>query len=282
MTPTKAAYRLTHILNAVAEAHGTPRFPIDVRSLALEAASLFQWKDPISEVRAEAINRFEGALFPNDARTKWMLLYNDRLRSPGRVRFTQAHELGHYILHRQSSEGFQCSADDMLRWSDDEEDIEAQADLFAATLLMPLDDFRQQVNSHVDFELLGDIAARYGMALTAVTLRWLEHTASTAVLVNHRDGFMLWASSSTPAMRAGAFFKTRGRPVPIPAGTLAANDQVSSDRKGEECAARLWFPNAPEDLAVRELKITADHYDWCMTLLILPDAARVWAPFEEQ
>lgn len=282
MTPTKAAYKLTHILNTVASSLGTPRFPIDVKALALDAHRCFQWSDAIVEVRAASIDRFEGALFPNDARSEWMLLYNDQLRSPGRVRFTQAHELGHYILHRITRDSFQCSSDDMLHWSDDEKDLEAQADLFAATLLMPLDDYRQQVSGRVDFDVLAGMADRYGMSLTAATLRWLEHTDQIAMLVVHRDGFMLWARSSTPAMKAGAFFKTKAKPNPIPLMSLAANDQVSVERTGQEAAARIWFPLAEEDTPIRELKITADHYDWCMSLLIFPNGTWVWPPFSEK
>ena len=80
-----------------------------------------------------------------------MLLFNSPMASPGRIRFTQAHELGHYILHRQMREAFQCSSDDMLDW--EEKTIEAQADLFSSYLLMPLDDFRAQVTTLVDLEL---------------------------------------------------------------------------------------------------------------------------------
>ncbi|WP_241974754.1 ImmA/IrrE family metallo-endopeptidase [Paraburkholderia sp. BL17N1] len=87
---------------------------------------------------------------------------------------TQAHELGHYILHRQLRESLQCSDADMLKWSKDDKDIEAQADLFASYLLMPLDDYRRQVTSTVDLDLLGRRANRYGMSLTAAILKWFR------------------------------------------------------------------------------------------------------------
>ena len=51
------------------------------------------------KVEAVDIKNFDGALFANEAKDRWMLLYNNGLKSPGRIRFTQAHELGHYILH---------------------------------------------------------------------------------------------------------------------------------------------------------------------------------------
>jgi hypothetical protein len=111
--------------------------------------------DPISEVRPAPIESFEGALFASDGRSRWMLLYNETLKSKGRIRFTKPHELGHYILHRLHRSAFECSAADMLHWSQDDKDMEAQADLFASYLLMPLNDFRQQVPAAVDLEVLG-------------------------------------------------------------------------------------------------------------------------------
>lgn len=280
LTPSKAAYRLTKVVNAFAAAHGLDRFPVAVPELAREAASIFHWDDPITQVHAANIPRFEGALYPGDDRREWYLLFNDRLTSPGRIRFTQAHELGHYLLHRRGRASFECTEQDMLDWSDDEKNIEAQADLFASTLLMPLDDFRQQVNAKVDFDLLGACADRYGTSLTATTLKWLDFTEENAVLVVSRDGFMRWSHASKAAMRAGAFFRTRGRPVEVPPGALASDNQVAVDRAGRTIDARTWFAHAEAGASLRELKITADQYDSVMSLLILPRHLRVWPPWE--
>lgn len=274
LTPSTAAYRFTNVLNAVAAAHGTDRFPIDVTALAMECANIFKWTDPIASVQAAPIKNFEGALVPDEERRRWLLLYNQNLPSKGRVRFTQAHELGHYALHRDAQFEFHCTVDDV---SGVAEGIEKQADTFAATLLMPLDDFRLQMSGDVDFRSLGACADRYGVSLTAATLRWLEHTSIPALLVVHRDGFIRWAKSSQPAMRLGAFFRTKRAVVPVPDGTLAMDSTVTLERSGVAIPSQLWFPNSPTDGFVTEMKICADNYDWVMTLLILPRGMSVWA-----
>lgn len=280
LTPSAAAYRLTHILNALSAAHRLPQFPIDVNRLAMEAANIFHWNDPIAKVEAANIPTFEGALYPNEARTKWLLLYNSSLSSPGRIRFTQAHELGHYILHRARRSSFECSPADMINLSDDEASVEVQADIFASTLLMPLDDFRRQTPSLVDFEVLSAAAERYGVSLTAVVLRWLKHTHVSALLVVHRDGYIKWAFSSKAAFRNGAFIKTRDRVVAIPTGSLAVNPDVSCERYGIELPATVWFPHAPANASIHELKVSSDQYDWIMTLILLPKGLAVWKPRE--
>lgn len=277
-TPQRAANRLARVVETFCNAHGTDRFPIDVPPLALEAGNIFNWSDPISEVKAANINSFEGALLPDDARKKWLLLYNDRLTSPGRVRFTQAHELGHYILHRLSRESFECSAADMLNWSKDERDMEAQADLFASYLLMPLDDYRKQINAPIDLDLLSGVANRYGVSLTAATLKWLEYTSDKAIIVMSNDGFVDWAWSSGPAAKAGAFFRTRSQTIPVPTASLAANSSLKQEKKGVEIPATTWFPHADRNLTLREMKIYSDQYDSVLTLLCLPSDLIAWLP----
>jgi len=273
----RAANRLSHIIETVSAAHGTARFPVDVSELALESATIFGWSDPITEIEAADIKGFEGALFPDEERTRWLLLYNNTLNSAGRVRFTQAHELGHYIIHRTARDAFQCStAADMRNWSLDDQNIESEADEFASYLLMPLDDFRRQVNAGVDLDTLAHCADRYGVSLTAAILKWLSYTDQKAVFIVSTDGYINWARSSTPAAKSGAYFKTKGNIIPLPLGSLALDDTVRHERAGANLPAKLWFPHAHKELTVREMKISADQYGNILTLLSLPSYAEVW------
>jgi len=221
---------------------------------------------------------FDGALFPNGDRSAWLLLYNDALTSAGRIRFTQAHELGHYILHRSEKEGFQCTQEDMLDWSDEERSIEAQADQFASYLLMPLDDFRQQAGDTVDLDILSHCADRYGVSLTAAILKWLHYTDENALLISSRDGFMLWSVSSKAAMRAGAFFRTRQNVLPVPASSLAANESVGNHRRGQLMDANVWFPHAEKGSSLVEMKVLLPGYDCVLTLLRMSRHQSVWPP----
>lgn len=281
-TPQRAANRLAKLAEVFSAAHGMARFPVDVPSLAMETARIFGWSDPITQVQAANIKGFDGALFPGDGRKEWLLLYNEAVSSPGRVRFTQAHELGHYILHRQVRESFQCSDADMRNWSKDDKDIEGQADLFASYLLMPLDDYRKQVTATVDLDLLGHCADRYGVSLTAATLKWLQYTDEKAVLVMSNDGFINWAWSSEPAAKAGAFFRTRNNVIPVPDGALAANADIKHDRPGTQVPASIWFPHARADTPLREMKVHAEQYGVVLSLLHLPRSADVWPPWAEK
>lgn len=276
--PMAEANRLSTLLRL---SRGTERFPVDVEELAKEYASQFGYGDPISHILGDDLPGFEGALYAVDAdgRKEWALIYNSAISVPGRIRFTLAHEFGHYILHRNSQDTFECSQEDMLRWESKERQIEAEADAFAACLLMPIDDFRSKLGQDaVDLNLLQDCAQRYGVSLTTAVLKWLEFTPQRALLVVSRDDHILWARSSQSALKSGAFFRTRGRVVRLPTGSLAAaTDVVVSEREGVELSAQVWFPREPKEMSLREMKIVSDRYDQTMSLLILPAAEpRIW------
>lgn len=278
-TPPKAASKIIKVVESFSAAHNIDRFPLDVPSVAREAASIFGWSDPIAEVQAAHINSFEGALVPNDERTKWMLLYNDRMASPGRIRFTQAHELGHYILHRTKRDGFYCGDDEVLSGLGDEANIENQADAFASYLLMPIDDFRLQLPIKVDLDVLGRCAMRYGVSLTAAVLKWIQFTDEKAMMIMSRDGFVDWAWSSQSAASAGAFYKSRQQTIEIPPETLAADSSATVEREGIEVEATKWFKHADKGLTLREMKLQMDRFDCTLILLVMPKLSSFWPPF---
>lgn len=270
--PIAEANRLSRLLNL---SLGAERFPVDVEALAVAYAGQFGHDDPIAHVIGDDLPGFEGALYGTDnhGRKEWALIYNSNIPVPGRIRFTIAHELGHYILHRHQVDYFQCSQNDMLQWESDERKIESEADVFASTLLMPADDYRQQIsNKAVDLELLDLCASRYGVSLTAAVLKWLEFTPQRAVLVVSRDGYIRWARSSQSALKSGAYLRTQGRVIEVPAGSLAScEDMNTPERSGVEVSARIWFANEPKEMTLREMKLVSDRFDQTMSLLILPD-----------
>lgn len=275
--PIAEANRLSKLLNI---SRGTERFPVDVEELASGYAQQFGHDDPIAKIIGADLPGFEGALYRTEKRGKleWALLYNSAIEVPGRIRFTMAHELGHYILHRQNRNNFECSEADMLHWESVEKRQEAEADVFASYLLMPIDDFRRSIGTDpVDLYVLDDCAKRYGVSLTAAILKWLEFTEQRAVLVMSTEGYMLWARSSQSALRSGAYFRTRNIAVPIPTGSLAAStESVVYEKQGVELAARIWFPQEPDEMSLRELKIVSDRYERTMSLLFLPKAEPRW------
>lgn len=273
-TPTGWAIRLTKLISAVHHAHGLPRFPIDVETVAREFSQQVFPDAPITMVQGLDLSTgIEGMLMPDPGGSgEWGIVYNSTIRSPGRQNFTLAHELGHYLLHRHAHpRGLRCTSRSMADWSAGRGTIEAEANTFASWLLMPLDDFREQISGRViDIDAMTGIAERYAVSLTAAILKWLTITDRRAMIVVSRDGFIDWAWSSTPLIRSGIYYAARQTVTELPAASLAAR-QVDPDtgRHGIVHGPGVWLGAAP----VREMTVFSPSNEMTISLLIYPDRA---------
>jgi hypothetical protein len=257
--------RWANDLNTIlAAAMGEYRFPVPVERLAREYSGL-RFKDaPIVAIDGRALGKFEGALYPVRGGKGWAILYNTDV-SDGRRRFTIAHEFGHYLMHRSLfPKGLECSEEAVTFRNGDE--LEAEADTFAAYLLMPLDDFRRQIPADAEPTLddLSAAAERYGVSLIACVLRWLEYTTRRSMLVISRDGFILWARASRPAFKSGLFIRTTNvAPVEVPVASLLGRaDFADIGREGVDHPPGVWFN---EDCT--ETTIHSDKYDQSLAIL---------------
>ena len=275
--PLKEANRLTCILDTLPPEE---RYPVDVSKVALELTPAFN-DDPITKVHGDTFNKFEGALIRDPANPQWCILYNLNIQHPGRARFTVAHELGHYMLHRQDAgrDGFECGTTDRLRYDTAYTVLEEEADAFAACLLMPAHDFRRQVqNEPFGFDLLGHCANRYGVSLTSSVLRWLDVTSKRAIAVFSEDGYMHWAKSSPTAFRSRRYFATRSHPIAVPSTSLAAEQTFSfTARDGVRHGPGIWF----QDESVVEHTIYSDEHEKTLTVLLLDSIGGYDLPHEE-
>ena len=234
-------------------------------------------------VKGDRLPGFDGALYRAPAHKKgWGIIYNKAVGSRGRINFTLAHEFGHYLLHRQEHpDGIECSQEDMVRWDSAYGRIEQQANVFAAGLLMPFDDYRRQIEPKVKPTLddIGGCAERYRVSLTAAALRWLQYTSRRSVLVVSRDDFILWSRSSPRALKSGAFFRTAGQPpLPIPDASLSKQGSALANGKSVVVHdAGVWLSEPCEEVA-----LLSDRYDFAISLLHLDDVAPQSTPEDDE
>lgn len=95
----------------------------------------------------------------------------------GRLRFTLAHELGHYLLHRDTSSVFIDEAPLFYRDARSEQGVdqrEVEANVFAAELLMPEAVLRAELRAvplSAEDDAIQKLAARYGVSSAAMINR---------------------------------------------------------------------------------------------------------------
>jgi hypothetical protein len=271
-TPEGWAIHLSKLVKIFHEVHGLDRFPIKIASIATEYSRNVFPDAPITKVESLDLSaKFEGMLLPHpNGNGEWGIIYNSSITSKGRINFTLGHELGHYLLHRHlSPEGFQCSSRDMLNWKSEHGQIEAQANTFASFLLMPLDDFREQIRSQeVTMALMRHLSDRYEVSITAAILKWLGITEKRAMIVVSKDGFIDWAWGSKRLFKSGIYYRARQETVPLPELSLAARrDPLIDAEIGFVHPKSVWVGNEE----VREMTVFAAKSDMTITLLLYPN-----------
>lgn len=270
MTERKSAKRWATDIRAILKSSGLgDDFPVNIEVTAKDISKNICSEEPITHIEGGNLENFEGALVKKPNHDGWGIIYNNSIKSKGRQRFTIAHEFGHYLLHRTDyPDGLHCDSVDMRTFDHGYKKIEAEANEFAANLLMPVDDFRKLilVNSLPTIKQLSDCSKRYGTSLTATTNQWLKFTESKSMLVASRDGFMLWANSSDAAFKSRLYFKTTTETIPIPADSLA-NDISDEAKEYIDHPQGVW-----RNASCREYVFKTEYYDQTLSLLHFQDS----------
>lgn len=144
---------------------GGMSFPIDLEKvIKLSGLKVSVLYEPMSAQHSGYLKNVDG---------DWVIGINS-LHHPNRQRFTLAHELGHYILHRKSMFGKDGFEDDILFRADGygSPGVERQANEFAADLLMPEDEFKKKAK---DFSgSVSKLAEYFAVSALAVKVRASE------------------------------------------------------------------------------------------------------------
>lgn len=108
-----------------------------------------------------------------------------------RKRFTVSHEFGHWSLHRDESQMFLCTEDDLCDYQNDP--LETEANQFAAEFLMPkrwIDkSFWEQEPS---IKIVRSMASHFGVSYTAAALRYVELCKHSCMVVFAESGAIRW------------------------------------------------------------------------------------------
>ena len=213
---------------------------------------------------------------PKDV-AEWGIFYNGKA-SPERRRFTIAHELGHFILHRGQQQSFNCDKESVYSGIDTIRVIEREADDFASNLLMPGDLLRDWIsNQRIDLRVLSAIAKRFQVSFEALCIRFIKFTTQRAILVYWDNGFVKYEWRSSSAIKTRARIRRTDDPQePLP-GTLAADASVTQEWDGTEMSAAIWCPEEAQHMKLREFKHSFGARDRVLTLLLLESAEpRSW------
>ena len=159
---------------------------------------------------------------------KYCIVYATYLGNPGFENFSIAHELGHYFLDGHPETIFQNSNmhKSVANFVSDSE-IERQADIFAAGLLMPENLFKDHLKEYEKGMTCIEAMARLcNTSLTATAIRYAELTDDKVIVIVSTNGIIDYCRISN------AVFNLRDIEIPtkgdkIPKGT--ATERISKD-----------------------------------------------------
>jgi Zn-dependent peptidase ImmA (M78 family) len=120
---------------------------------------------PDIELRNEPMQPNYSGYFRN-INGKWIIGVN-KLHHKNRQRYTLAHELGHYILHKDKNVDI---VDTTFFRNNESDSIEYMANEFAAKLLMPEDKVRDFVDKQ-RIKNIGELAEKFGVSASAMKYR---------------------------------------------------------------------------------------------------------------
>lgn len=225
----------------------------------------------IGKIEKIATTAFEAALVMDELKAAGSILLAAG-RMPERERYSLAHELGHFLLpsHRPKAENaFQCSLSDFhllderdrnQRWR-----IEAEANRFAAKVLMPPAQVRKQIGQgSASLESIVAMSREFKVSKEAMARAWVTANRNlTAVVVLHH-GFVqrCYRGAEFPwiAIRKGK---------PMSEDSLAATELPTgtySDIEEVDPEAWLCERDAKRTLDLTE-QVLAQHDGYALALL---------------
>lgn len=108
-----------------------------------------------------------------------------------RKKFTIAHELGHFYIPWHSDLMFGCDIKEM-NIKNDYAPREKEANIFAAELLMPLQEFKSSFGGKVSYYVVSQLANLFEVSFQAALSRCIEVANEDCVVVCSRDKCIKW------------------------------------------------------------------------------------------
>jgi Zn-dependent peptidase ImmA (M78 family) len=197
----------------------------------------------------------------------------------GFIRFTVAHELGHYFLDGHAEhlfpdgDGIHASHSGFIS----ADPYERQADQFATTLLMPAQLFKASLRTAGEgFQAVQSLADTFVTSLTATAIRFAKYSDDpVAVVVSSKNKvdycFMSRALEEVPRLK----WMKKGSPIAPDTVTHEFNnsdDNITEGNKSEGWSALdLWFDDAP-DVEMKEDVVGLGTYGKTLTVLYTDQA----------
>lgn len=206
---------------------------------------------------------------------KAIITVSTLIADPRRRRFSIAHELGHFEMHRTHGNLALCTEADLEDWSSKRAgaEREQEANQFAAAILLPERFFASRCKIlDPSLDSIAKLADSFNVSLTATAIRYMQFTSEPCAVVFSKDGYIKWFRESKSFKKLGVFVEVHSKPDPT-THAAALFDGRSTSQKPRRIKASAWFSsaNVREDATIVEQSWIFTEYGSTLTLLWVDD-----------
>lgn len=194
----------------------------------------------IVEIIGQRTTRFEGVLITNSAKSRGSIAYNEA-SSPKRRRFTIAHELGHFLIPVHGANA-QCMKVDMgvLVAKDANRRREAEANRFAAALLMPREIFLRDIRKlgTPDVRHFVKLSDDYQVSKEAVVCRYMGLADDPCAVIFSQQGIAshIYRTANFPFITV-----RKNQPLPRQCNSMTPIHEPGTLSECSEIEPALWL-----------------------------------------
>lgn len=227
----------------------------------------------IGDIKDIDADGFIGGLLTDDIRSFGFVLVKRGLDSRRR-RFTIGHELGHFLLpfHKPAKAGeFVCSSKDMKQWPEGDQArairMEAEANLFAALILMPPPHLRRLIASTGDPDLRHVLSVHetYDVSKEAAARSYAQYHDQKIAIVVVKDELVKRVYRNGGFPRLGV---RSGQKVPRDSGLHHMHQEGGAISRMRQISGEHWLEtNWGERIPNTYEQVMLQSGGWAMILL---------------
>ncbi len=218
-------------------------------------------------VKEEPMNGAEGRIVFSD--NEAMITLNSNIDLVTKKRFTLAHELGHFRMHKNLSNKFEDTGRTLNDWlAKGEQELEAND--FAKEFLMPEHLFRPKAKGIFSFDLIKSLALHFNTSLTATFLRYKDLGDFPVAIVYSENRIVKWTQFSDDFLMQYIPHNSK-----IPINSVAWDTYEGESYNAPELVeAKEWFAS---DFKLK-YNLNLELYEQCFKVADNAVLSCIWTP----
>lgn len=198
----------------------------------------------------------EGEIVSANGRS--IISINSNITFEGKKRFATAHELGHFVLHRNLKPVFSDTEEELMNWYQ-AGPHEQEANQFAAEFLMPSHIFYKECQKKkFGPEVIEHLSRRFIVSKTASILKFVSRGNHPVFIVFSKDGKMKWWKKSNDFYHYLDFHYDAPTPSSSVATEIYTKKRVYS---GDETKQEIWKSDWFE---LKDNEVDSRFFEYCI------------------